>query len=67
MLDVDLANMQSRQSVSEALKESIPETSFRESLLTNLTRKDGGFAWKPNLQSTLCPFRNHSNQSLERG
>lgn len=50
MLDVDLANMQSRQSVSEALEESIPETSFRESLLTNLTRKDGGFAWKPNLK-----------------
>ena len=50
MLDLDLANMQSRQSVSEALEESIPETNFRESLLTNLTRHDCGFAWKPNLK-----------------
>ena len=50
MLDLDLANMQSRQSVSEALEESIPEPNFRESLLTNLTRHDCGFAWKPNLK-----------------
>ena len=50
MMGLDLAALVSRQSVSEALENSIPEASFRESLLTNLTRKDGAFAWKPNLE-----------------
>ena len=50
MMSLDLKAMASRQSVSEALEQSIPDASFRESLLTNLTRKDGGFAWKPNLK-----------------
>lgn len=50
MMGLDLGALASRQSVSEALEASIPEVSFRESLLTNLTRKDGGFAWKPNLK-----------------
>lgn len=50
MLGLDLGTLASRQSVSEALETAIPEVSFRESLLTNLTRKEGGFAWKPNLE-----------------
>lgn len=50
MLGLDLGTLESRQSVSEALEEAIPEADFRESLLTNLTRKEGGFAWKPNLK-----------------
>ena len=50
MIKLDLKKRESRQSVSEALEEAIPEASFRESLLTNLTRKEGSFSWKPNLK-----------------
>lgn len=50
MLGLDLGSLVSRQAVSEALESSIPEAGFRESLLTNLTRTDGGFVWKPNLK-----------------
>ena len=50
MMSLNLGALVSRQSVAEALEPSIPDVRFRESLLTNLTRKDGGFAWKPNLK-----------------
>ena len=50
MIKLDLEKCESRQCVSKALEGAIPEASFRESLLTNLTRKEGIFFWKPNLE-----------------
>ena len=50
MIKLDLKKCETRQWVSEALEEAIPKASFRESILTNLTRKDGSFSWKPNIK-----------------
>jgi len=50
MIKLDLEKCESRQWVSKALEGAIPEASFRESLITNLTRKEGSFSWKPNLK-----------------
>jgi hypothetical protein len=67
MLGLDLGTLESRQSVSEALEEAIPEASFRESLLTNLTRKDGGFAWKPNLKVLYRNLETIRTNPLRKG
>lgn len=50
MIGLSLKQYPSRQAVSEALAESIPDRAFRESMLTNLQRSDLGFSWRPNLR-----------------
>lgn len=50
MLALSLDVYPSRQAVSEALSETIPDRAFRESMLTNLHRTDAGFSWRPNLK-----------------
>lgn len=50
MLSISLEDYVSRQAVSDALADSIPDRAFRESMLTNLHRSDAGFSWKPNLK-----------------
>ena len=50
MLGLSLEHYTTRQAVSEALAEAIPDLAFRESMLTNLHRSDAGFSWKPNLK-----------------
>jgi pimeloyl-ACP methyl ester carboxylesterase len=48
---VDLASMQSRQLVDDALTGRIPDTAVRQFLMKNLSRDaSGGFRWKANLR-----------------
>ncbi|WP_143962666.1 alpha/beta fold hydrolase [Litoribacter populi] len=48
---VDLENSKSRKDADEALAEHINSAPIRQFLMKNLTRKDGGFAWKINLKT----------------
>tara|TARA_X000000368_G_C22821406_1_gene619198 strand:- start:6 stop:785 length:780 start_codon:yes stop_codon:yes gene_type:complete len=50
MMGLDLRSFVTREEVSVALSDKIPDLSFRESMLTNLKRSDVGFSWKPNLE-----------------
>ncbi|MBS9524323.1 alpha/beta fold hydrolase [Litoribacter ruber] len=48
---VDLQNAKSRKDADDMLAKYINSAPIRQFLMKNLTRKDGGFAWKINLQT----------------
>lgn len=48
---IDLANTQSRKEADEQLAQFVPELGIRQFLLKNLTRTDGRFAWRINLNA----------------
>jgi esterase len=51
MLAVDLAQVTRRDQADAALAPSVPEPGIRSFLLQNLERREGRFAWRPNLEA----------------
>ena len=50
MLGLDLAGMERRSEVDEALVPAVPNPTVRSFLLQNLRRVDDGWSWRPNLE-----------------
>ncbi len=54
MLSLDLHKLESRKEAERLLEKDIPDTIYRQFLLSNLVNvEDGGYNWKPNLEGIL--------------
>lgn len=68
MLGLELDAVKSRQEVDQVLEQSIPDSTFRKFLLTNLERSPGGrFRWAINLSGLAAAIPTLEEEPLDRG